>query len=323
MLTGGQGINKLNGGPSGSDTVVESGNLNFTLTNSSVTGASTGPGGITDSLVSMEHASLTGGSGDNALDASGFTIGRVTLSGGAGNDTLIGTKFSDTFTGGTGDDSLVGGAGNDKLIESFDAASIVLTNTTMTATPSLGTDSLASIEQVELDGGASANTFDASAFTLGPVTLSGGVGDDSLTGGTKNDILIGGAGNDTFTGGVGTDTVAESADVNFTLTNTTLDGGTATGTDTLNAIEKVQVTGGASNNSFTVTGEDAYAVSLIGGAGRDTVISVDDADFTLKDASLARSTGGSFTLSQIESAALTGGAGANTSPSAPGQGRPR
>src|SRR5204862_7466926 len=42
----------------------------------------------------FEHVSLTGGAGNNTLDASAFS-GSVSLDGQAGNDTLIGTEHDD------------------------------------------------------------------------------------------------------------------------------------------------------------------------------------------------------------------------------------
>src|SRR5262249_55472950 len=74
----------------------------------------------------------------------------------------------------------------------------VLTNTSLVGN---GTDMLANIEQAYLTGGTGANLLDAHAFTLGPVTLVGGAGNDTLLGGSRNDVLLGGAGNALLTGG--------------------------------------------------------------------------------------------------------------------------
>jgi Ca2+-binding RTX toxin-like protein len=306
-LTGGPGTNTLNGGPGGVDTVVESGDLDFALANGRLRG--TGPDPLVDALANIERANLTGGPGDNALNAAAFTLGPVTLAGGAGSDTLTGTMFADLFVGGPGDDSIVGAGGSDKLTEGLDA-NATLTNTALTA-PGVGTDTLSSVERVELDGGPSDNVLDATTFTAGPVTLVGGAGNDILIGGFGNDLLTGGAGDDTVAGGVGTDTVAEAGDTDFILTDTSLVGGPVTGTDLLSGNERVQLTGGAGDNTFTVTGASGLAVTLTGGAGSDTVVSVNDADFTLANALLTRSTGGPVALSGIERAQLTGGAGNN------------
>jgi Ca2+-binding RTX toxin-like protein len=62
------------------------------------------------------------------------------------------------------------------------------------------TDTLSGIEEASLTGGWSDDTLNASAFTLGSVTLDGGTGNDTLSGGSKNDLLLGNDGNDVLTG---------------------------------------------------------------------------------------------------------------------------
>ncbi len=108
FITGGAGSDSLNGGL-GTDRLVESGNVSFKLTNTTLSGVGT------DKLASFEEASLTGGASANKLNASAFS-GNVTLSGGAGNDTLLGGSGDDALVGGLGNDSFVGGAGADTLI---------------------------------------------------------------------------------------------------------------------------------------------------------------------------------------------------------------
>jgi len=107
-LTGGNGNDSLVGG-NGTDRVVEIGNFNFILTNTTLTGLGT------DTLSGVEQVSLTGGSGNNNLNASAFTLGIVILSGGDGNDTLTGGSGNDSLTGGKGNDTLTGGSGNDSF----------------------------------------------------------------------------------------------------------------------------------------------------------------------------------------------------------------
>ncbi|WP_410971706.1 calcium-binding protein, partial [Salmonella sp. SAL4437] len=81
---------------------------NFTLTDSSMVGQGT------DVLISIELANITGGAGNNSLDASAFS-GAVTLDGGSGNDTLEGGSGNDFLDGGDGNDSLLGNDGDDTL----------------------------------------------------------------------------------------------------------------------------------------------------------------------------------------------------------------
>ena len=134
--------------------------------------------------------------------ASAFTLGPETLEGGDGTDTLRGGSGNDTLRGGLGNDSLSGGLGNDSidggtgvdtLVETADV-DLTLTNTSLVG---LGTDVLTAIESAILTGGLGGNRLDASAFTVGPVTLDGGAGNDTLLGGTGNDTLKGGDGFDT------------------------------------------------------------------------------------------------------------------------------
>ncbi len=105
------------------------------------------------------------------------------MTGGLGNDVLVGGNLSDTLDGGAGDDVLYGGAGDDTLIGG------------------LGND--------VLNGEDGNNTLDGGA---GNDLLNGGSGNDILTGGLGNDVLSGGAGNDTynFTLGDGSDIIVDS-----------------------------------------------------------------------------------------------------------------
>ena len=146
-----------------------------------------------------------------------------------------------------------------------------------------------------VSGDSGNDTIDASAMT-DQVTLVGGGGADKLVGGNNNDklrgqggsldTLTGGPGNDTLDGGSGYDQVFESKDSDFTASNTELVGA---GTDTLNNIQVLSLTGGASNNTFdgsaftgrlflngrggqdTLTGGPG-ADRLFGGSGRDLIV---------------------------------------------------
>ena len=90
------------------DTLVEAGNFNFTLTDTTLTT------NVVDTLSGFEKAALTGGVSANIMNATAFT-GTVTLDGDAGNDTLTGTNQADVLIGNAGNDTLNGLAGNDRL----------------------------------------------------------------------------------------------------------------------------------------------------------------------------------------------------------------
>ncbi len=221
----------------------------------------TGIEGVIGSNDATHGDVLTGGGGDDHLIG---LDGDDTLIGGAGNDTLDGGEGHDSLSGGTYFDLLLGGAGNDTL-----------------------------------DGGA------------GNDTLYGGDGDDLLLGdggainpgGSFNDLLYGGAGNDTLDGGQAADTLdggdgvdtvsytsstaAVYVDLNLQDGATAQSGGGAgnhAAGDVLVSIENV--TGSAYND--TLIG-DAGANVLIGGGGNDTLNGgdgVDTADYSASDAAV-------------------------------------
>jgi Ca2+-binding RTX toxin-like protein len=57
---------------------------------------------------------INGTSGNDVIDCSG-SEGAVTVNGGAGNDTIIGSEFSDVLHGGSGNDEINGGDFGDQL----------------------------------------------------------------------------------------------------------------------------------------------------------------------------------------------------------------
>lgn len=176
-VSGGPGNDTLDGG-SGQDRLVEAGDVNFTLTVTSLTGLGT------DQIAAFEHASLAGGDSANVIDATAFTVpgARITLMGGAGDDDLRAPNGADRLFGGDGNDTLRGNGGNDRL----DGGA--------------GNDGLA---------GAEGN--DVLIGRGGSDTLLGGDGDDSLDAGDDADTAIGGDGSDTVDGGNGVDVLAGSS----------------------------------------------------------------------------------------------------------------
>ena len=154
------------------------------------------------------------------------------LTGGSGNDTLIGNALSNVLRGGAGDEVLWGRAGNDWLIggtgddiydfetaasaeldtiyeltgEGSDTAqfSSISTDVAFSLAAS-GTQTVHTNRQVILSGTGSVEN------------ITGGSGSDTLTGNASANILIGGAGNDLLKGGAGNDiykfTAAFSAEV--------------------------------------------------------------------------------------------------------------
>jgi cyclophilin family peptidyl-prolyl cis-trans isomerase/Ca2+-binding RTX toxin-like protein len=181
-LIGGLGDDTLDGG-AGTDVIMETGDVDFTLTSSSMTGHGT------DIVLNIETAFLTGGAGDNVIDISGFVASYPpTLNGGGGNDLLIGSNFIDLLRGQDGNDTLIGGGGNDILQGGAGDDQIV-----------------GGIDNDGLSGGSGNDTL---LGGLGEDTLFGGSGDDSIRGEDGADTLFGGIGNDDVDGGADTDQVA-------------------------------------------------------------------------------------------------------------------
>jgi Ca2+-binding RTX toxin-like protein len=301
-LTGGEGKDTLEGG-AGIDTVSVQGDADFTLTDTQLAGQGA------DSLSGVERAVLTGGDGDNRLDAAKFDLGRVVLDGGVGDDTLIGpamgggshlfdfyhnVAYCNIFTGGDGNDTLIGGAGIDCIKESGDV-DFNLGDSQLTGR---GTDHFISMEVAALSGGEGDNHLDASGFSGSHTTLAGGAGDDTLTGGAAMDQAW----------------VKSNADI--TLTDTHAVGA---GDDTLVNMDRAYLSGSNADNRLDATGFSGSRVVMTGAGGDDVfigragdidrVLEHGDVDFTLADDQL---TGlGTDGLTAIDQAELVGGAGDN------------
>jgi Ca2+-binding RTX toxin-like protein len=257
-LSGGNGNDNLFGGD-GVDTVRQTVDNDQTLTDSSLTGRGT------DTLDSIENASLNGGDSGNEINASAFT-GTTTIKGFGGDDILIGGENDDELYGGDGDDLLYGNGGDDMLFGS-DGEDYLEGGT--------GNDHLGGgADADELYGGEGNDELlgHAGADLLygeeGDDVLHGGRGNDTLNGGSGDDFLFGEAGSDTINGGDGFDVVFQQIDNDQTLTNTQL---TGQGTDSLNSIEGADLTGGSSNNLINAVAFSGE-VHLYGEAGNDTLL---------------------------------------------------
>lgn len=256
--------------------------------------------------------SISGGDGDDNILGG---AGRDTLAGEGGNDFLRGHGGSgDRLSGGSGDDTLDGGAGRDILVESGDV-SFIATALTLTG---LGTDALASLENLELTSGDSDNLLDVRSFN-GPATLRGGSGADTLIGSAFDDVLLGGNGADLIQGGGNNDFVDGAAGAD------TLDG--QAGNDRLigSGGDDLLSGGDGDDTLFGGAGRDALdggrgddfirgqgsIDALTGGAGNDTLdgsagrdrVIESGGNFTLTDSSLTGA--GTDTLLGIEIARLT------------------
>lgn len=257
--------------------------------------------------VVIENA--TGGSGNDTLI--GNTAANA-LTGNAGNDTLMGRDGNDILDGGAGDDALDGGEGIDTATYASAASAVTvdLSVTAAQATGGAGSDTLSNVENLVgsafgdvLRGNTNANL------------LSGGAADDSLYGEDGSDTLHGGAGNDRLDGGAGIDTAtyadaASGVSVDLAISAAQATGGA--GSDTLVSIENL--VGSAFADSLRGnTGDN----SLFGGAGNDLLFGgtgndrLDGGDGI--DTATYAGTGSGVTVDlSIVGAQATGGAGSDT-----------
>jgi Ca2+-binding RTX toxin-like protein len=248
-VSGWNGTGSLTGG-GGTDTVVALRDANFTLSDTQLLASN----GLTLTLTGLGIANLTGGTSNNVFTLSGWS-GSGTINGSTGTDQIVVARNTN----------------------------MTLTNTAL-ALAGFGTLTLSAVETAKLTGGDSANRLNASAFTLGPVTLEGGNGDDVLIGGSGIDSLFGGAGRDLLIGGLGNDTLSGD------LGDDILIGGTCTYSGNSSAIDAVMaewtsaksydirvnnlLNGGGLNGtnrlySGTVQNDSGAADNLTGGADLD------------------------------------------------------
>ncbi len=292
-LAGDDGQDSVDGG-TGNDSLRES--RVTVAVNTTVTPTSSDFNG-TDVLQGLERLNYTTGNFDDVLDFSSWP-GRVTVSSGSGNDTVTAPQqlptttvattgyhyFSlgpgnDRFTGGplseqispdTGNDTIVGGGGMDTVAVNAWSNATLTDTQLLLGSPTTSTVAISNIPNVSLTGGASSDVLDASAFTAGNVSLSGGQGNDTLLGGSMNDQLMGSSGNDILDGRAGTNSVNESFSGNVTITDTALTG-TSLGNDTLANVQNVGLFGDAMDNIVNAGGFSGEVI-ISGGAGNDSFV---------------------------------------------------
>ena len=276
-ITGGLGADVIDGN-GGDDTLVEQGDANFTLSNVQLTRSGDG----VDLLTSMERAEISGGSGNNLLDAQAFS-GPVVLRGLGGKDELRGGSNSDVLVGGAGDDLLRGGAGDD--VYGFDADEVLGTDR-IDELPGLagGRDLIDFSETTGFGVAMNLSVTLVQEVVAGrlSIELTSGSAIEDLAGGGQADVLIGNLGDNRFSGGAGNDRIEGNGGANDvlieerdadmlavgTMVQATL--GIGLETDELVGLAQLWLAGGTSNNVLDAT-QFTGGVILAGRGGRDSL----------------------------------------------------
>jgi Ca2+-binding RTX toxin-like protein len=116
-LVGGDGNDTFQGGTGndtilgglGSDRLTEFGDVNYTVTNTTLVGRGN------DAIAEIESMRIVAGSNPNTINAAAVTVFSLSIEAGSGQDTIIAGAKNDDLFGGIGGDSLTGGAGSDKF----------------------------------------------------------------------------------------------------------------------------------------------------------------------------------------------------------------
>ncbi|WP_193182289.1 DUF4347 domain-containing protein [Nisaea sediminum] len=228
------------------------------------------------------NATVTGGAGQNYVvgdDATQFiSCGDEddTLAGGGGNDTVGSGWGEDIVYGNQGTDYVFGGGGMDTLYGGQDTDTVFGGNDNDVLYGNKGADTLSGGENADLLFGGQDN--DIVYGNTGNDSLSGNFGDDTLYGGQGNDLISGSEGNDFIAGNRGDDTLvggdgADSFIFEFGGGNDTVADFTA-GTDALVLRSGLTVASGTETAGNTVvTFSDGGTVTVIGVSKTDLAAS--------------------------------------------------
>jgi len=263
-----------------------------------------GPGG--DFLDSVDSLQIEIDDPTGArVDASTYTLGRVTIIGSGGRDTIIGSAQNDFLNGRGGRDQVFGGDGNDRLLGGGSSDLLVGGNGRDTILGNSGIDTISGGEGNDRIVGGNQRTVLREEGFSGDITVSSngqaatisGLGNDNLKGtfteleliggdgpnkidasgfdfaitlqgGGGDDTLIGGSQSDSLDGGDGTDQIQQTVDLEQILTDTLV---TGRGADTLSSIEEAVLIGGDLGTNIDASGFSG-ATTLIGNGGGDTLI---------------------------------------------------
>lgn len=290
----GQLVATVDGDEGGEISLVDIENFNLQV---GLGGANLVIGDVPDDLFGGEPVGVGGGDGDDVIDTGGSTQA-VSVSAGAGNDTVTTGSGNDVISGGAGDDTINAGVGNDTVVwkagdgndtvdggDGDDQVDLNLDdeNVIEPTTLSVQKDASGNVVLVSSDGstltlsqveevvitaarsGTSITIGDLTGTHISQNTLyfNGGIGADTLDASATDRRIVatGNGGNDVLRSGSGNDTLDGGAGHDI------LDAGSGSGVDT--------VLGGSGDDQITVTlgdeqGSDAIDI-IDGGADNDTL----------------------------------------------------
>lgn len=239
--------------------------------------------------------------GDDILNG---TAGPDAIDGLGGNDKIYGGDGDDRLAGGDGDDLIEGGAGNDFLDGGNGNDRIYTDGGSDTVFGGSGDD--------EINGRFLGGLSFSYRRSTGPLTISGGDGNDfihgssgadRIAGDAGNDFILSGGGDDIITGGDGDDTINAVKDTDgetgyFSFTGS-LDAQGEAGADIINGTSgNDRLDGGpGADKLYGDDGDDVLTGgadddSLFGDAGNDTLFGGEGADRLYGDAGDDKAYGG-------------------------------
>lgn len=320
--------------------VVFDGSSLIKVENANLTNVETASADLGDGVDTLSYGAATTADVVVVLPAAlatgfSFVAGIENVTGGSGNDLLIGDTAANILLGGAGADILLGGMGNDTLNGQggVDLVSYIDETSAFVVDLAAGTarrgsaasaveDTLVSIENV-----AGSRFNDVITGSTGANVLVGNLGDDTITGGRGNDTLNGGGGfdhfvynwgdgNDIIDGGADSDSVNVFGDASNNTLSVLFDGSqiTSFGATSLTSVEQVNAILGDGVDTISYAGTTANVlVHLFAGVGSGfgSISQVENAIGGNGDDSLT-GTGG---VNRLEGGAgndvLDGGAGAD------------
>lgn len=290
-------------------TVTVTGNAGMTFANSDLgtaltsfnaSGVTVGPVTYTTAALAAA-ATITGGAGDDTLNAASAAVAGVTINGGAGADTITGSATkantlngdagNDSITGGSAADVIDGGAGTNTYV--FSSANVVEqagSGTTSGAVINLSANAITSTAVFTASGaylsnlatgvaaGAStylfsneSNTNVSVVDTLANIQNATGTNlADYIVGSDAANVITGGTGADVMTGGAGADTFAYVAGATGAPSATNFD----TITDYVTGTDKIDFTAGVL--TLVAEGTIGVAQAAISATGFATFNGADD-----------------------------------------------